>query len=79
MKYLFVITGKSGAGKDSILNCLVEDKELQLNKVIPFTTRLQREGEIDGKDYRFITDEQFKSLKMLAKYQNQGLTITPRV
>lgn len=67
MKYLFVITGKSGAGKDSILNCLVEDKELQLNKVIPFTTRPQREGEIDGKDYRFITDEQFKELRDAGK------------
>lgn len=67
MKYLFVITGKSGAGKDSILNCLVEDKELQLNKVIPFTTRPQREGEIDGKDYRFITDEQFEELRDAGK------------
>ena len=67
MKYLFVITGRSGAGKDSVLNCLVEDKELQLNRVIPFTTRDPREGEIDGKDYRFLTDEQFEALRDAGK------------
>ena len=67
MKYLFVITGKSGAGKDSVLNCLAEDKELQLNRVIPFTTRDTREGEIDGRDYRFLTDEQFETLRDAGK------------
>ena len=55
---LFIISGPSGAGEDSIINKLSE--KMNINKVITTTTRKKREGEIDGVDYYFIDKEQFK-------------------
>ena len=62
MKYLFIVMGKSGAGKDTVLNRILEDDTLKLNKVIPFTTRAIRDGEVEGVNYNFITDEEFNTL-----------------
>ena len=37
--------GKSSSGKDSLYKKLIEDKELKLKRLIPYTTRPIREGE----------------------------------
>ena len=55
-----VICGYSGAGKDTISKILTEN--FRYNRVVPYTTRPKRENEIDGKDYIFVTDEQFDNL-----------------
>ena len=58
---LFVISGPSGVGKDTILN--------QMKKIYPsnhyvvtVTTRKKRVNEIDGKDYFFVTNEKFQDM-----------------
>jgi guanylate kinase len=53
------ITGESAAGKSYLLDSLV--KFGVVNKIISYTTRQPRVGEIEGKDYYFLTTEQFKS------------------
>lgn len=52
-KILFCITGPSGSGKTTIM------REVMNNELLSFTTRPMREGEVDGKDYMFITKEEF--------------------
>jgi len=59
---LFVISGPSGVGKDTILRELLKT-DLKITKCVTYTTRLPREGEIDGVDYRFINLEEFNKLK----------------
>ena len=55
---VFVITGTSGEGKSTLARRLVEQMpELQL--AVSATTRPQRPGEENGRDYWFITDEEF--------------------
>lgn len=49
--------GKSSTGKDTIFRRLLEDKELKLHMLVPYTTRPIRDGEIDGVEY-FFTDEE---------------------
>ncbi len=61
---LLVISGPSGVGKDATLQAL-KHRDLPLHYVITATTRLPREGEVDGKDYFFYTKEEF--LKMIAE------------
>lgn len=51
-------TGKSAAGKSSVARYLSEN--FRYEEAISCTTRPIREGEIDGKDYYFLTQEEFK-------------------
>jgi guanylate kinase len=57
---IFILTGPSGVGKTEILKRLLINPELNLKRVITCTTRAKREGEIDGKDYYFISKEEFQ-------------------
>lgn len=51
--------GKSGAGKDTILNLMLKSAPGVFNKIVSCTTRPPRNGEVDGVDYHFITREEF--------------------
>ncbi|MFT6732080.1 MAG: guanylate kinase [Polaribacter sp.] len=58
---LFVVSAPSGAGKTSLLKQLI--KELGcVQTAISHTTRDKRESEVDGKDYHFVTADEFKFL-----------------
>ena len=55
---MLMIVAPSGAGKSSLVNALLqEDPALKLS--LSTTTRLPRPGEVEGKDYRFITLDEF--------------------
>ena len=58
MSKVFVITGPSGVGKGTLIARLLErvpDLELSVSA----TTRQPREGEVDGRDYHFLSPEEF--------------------
>ncbi|MBQ7942542.1 MAG: guanylate kinase [Lachnospiraceae bacterium] len=55
MGRIYCIMGKSSTGKDTIYKKLLRKKGLQLNRIVPYTTRPIREGEEDGIEY-FFTD-----------------------
>ena len=58
-KYKVVaILGKSAAGKDTIQNWLV-NTDANIKKIVSCTTRPKRDYEEDGKDYYFISVEEF--------------------
>lgn len=54
---LFVVSGPSGAGKGTICKKLIEKVDIDLS--VSMTTRKPRPGEIDGKNYYFVTGEEF--------------------
>lgn len=56
---LIVISGPSGAGKGTICKALLE-REDNLYISVSATTRSPREGEVDGVNYHFLTQEEFK-------------------
>ena len=57
---MVVISGPSGCGKSSLIQkILQEDKDIYFS--ISTTTRQKRDQEIDGKDYFFITEEEFEN------------------
>ncbi|MEX2102931.1 MAG: guanylate kinase [Gaiellaceae bacterium] len=55
---LFVVTGPSGAGKGTLIQRLLERRP-DLELAVSATTRKRREGEVDGRDYHFLTEEEF--------------------
>lgn len=60
-KYLFVVSGAAGTGKDSVVKVLRE-KHPEIEKTVSATTRTPRPGEQDGVDYYYRSLEQFKQL-----------------
>lgn len=63
MGKIYCICGKSSTGKDTIYKRILSDESLSLNNIVTCTTRPIREGEVDGREYRFITDEQAVKLE----------------
>jgi guanylate kinase len=55
---LLVIAAPSGAGKTSLVNALVA-RQANVHVSISHTTRPQRDGEVDGRNYHFVNPEQF--------------------
>lgn len=60
MKKMLLLVGPSGSGKSTVEKVLSENG---FYKVISHTTREKRDGEIHGKDYYFVTKEEFESNK----------------
>lgn len=56
---VFVITGPSGVGKGTLISKLLEAiPELELS--VSATTRKPRPGEVDGREYHFLSEEEFE-------------------
>ena len=55
---LFVITGPSGVGKSTLIKGLME-RVPGLEFSVSATTRAPRDGEVDGRDYHFLSAEEF--------------------
>ncbi len=59
MPRVFVITGPSGVGKGTLIRTLLE-RVPALELAVSATTRAPRPGEADGRDYHFLTEEEFE-------------------
>lgn len=57
---VFVITGPSGAGKGTLIRALVA-RIPELEVAISATTRPQRPGEVNGREYWFLDEDEFVS------------------
>lgn len=59
---VYLVTAPSGAGKSSLVNALLSrDSALELS--VSCTTRAPRDGEVDGKDYVFVSEEAFLEMR----------------
>ena len=70
---IYIITGPSGVGKNTIIEAMSTDLDFYFS--VSHTTRPQREGEVDGKDYHFVTEEEFNSLvdeNLMIEYEQYG-------
>ena len=66
MSIVFIISAPSGSGKSTLVKELM-DKDSRAERRLAFsvsvTTRAPRSGEVDGRDYRFLTQDQFFDLR----------------
>ena len=57
---LIVIAAPSGSGKTTIVNSLISDQSLNLGFSISATSRAKRNHEVNGKDYYFLSNDEFQ-------------------
>ena len=56
---LIILSGPSGVGKGTIRRYIMDNYDIQLSYSISMTTRPQREKEVEGVDYYFVSNEEF--------------------
>jgi len=59
---LFVLSGPSGVGKNTVLDELFKDFD-GVSYSVSATTRERRKGEVEGENYFFISEEKFKEIE----------------
>lgn len=67
MGKIFCLMGKSACGKDSIYKLLLSDTSLPLKTLVPYTTRPIRDGETNGVEYYFLTEDEQLDLERQGK------------
>ena len=68
MKKILVITGPSGVGKTTLCSELIRLRPTMYGALISHTTRSKRPGEVDGRDYHFVSEEEFQTLLSLNEF-----------
>lgn len=58
-KLFFIVSGPSGSGKTTLVDKLIKEMDFVIRSV-SYTTREKRKNEINGKDYFFISEKDFK-------------------
>ena len=62
---MIALLGKSGSGKNTVLNELVQ---MGYKRVVSYTTRPIRDGEKDGVDYHFVSNELFSEMSCQGEF-----------
>ena len=62
-KNIVIISGPSGVGKTTVVKELMK-QYIELNKTVSLTTRKPRSTEVDGKDYYFISKDEFYNYQL---------------
>lgn len=59
---LFVVSACSGAGKTTLVSRVIERLagEYTLTRIVTYTTKTPRQGEVDGIDYHFLSSQEFE-------------------
>ena len=57
---LIVLSGPSGVGKGTVLKEFIHDPDLKLSYSVSMTTRTKRPGEVEGRNYYFVTKDEFE-------------------
>ena len=67
MGKIYCVMGKSSSGKDSIYSRIMEQEDLALARIVPYTTRPRREGETEGREYIFTDETHVQQLEHAQK------------
>jgi guanylate kinase len=59
---MLMVVAPSGAGKSSLVNALLQ-KDPDIGLSVSFTTRAPRPGEVDGREYNFLSEQEFLKRK----------------
>lgn len=66
--HLIILSGPSGAGKSTVVRELLANCPLPIELSVSATTRKARAGEVEGREYHFVTQEQFDQKRMANEF-----------
>ena len=72
MKLIYTISAPSGTGKSTLCKAIIKEIP-ELSFSVSYTTRLQRDNEINGVDYHFVSHSEFQSMidrQQFAEYED---------
>lgn len=65
---LIILSGPSGAGKSTVVRELLANCPLPIELSVSCTTRKQRATEVHGRDYYFVTREEFERMRLAGEF-----------
>lgn len=65
---LFVVSGPAGSGKTTLCARIISELSPRIQRIITATTRLPRDGEINGVDYYFLNNQEFEQAVKSEKF-----------
>lgn len=68
----FIVSGPSGGGKTTLAKSMLHELD-NLRFSVSCTTRKPREGEVDGKDYKFISEAEFEKMAQEGRFVEHAL------
>ena len=77
--FLFVISGPSNVGKTSVVNELLKQKKINLQRIITFTTRTKRNGEVEGQNQLIVSIEPVKNSKTRTILESIGAAVSNKI
>ncbi len=66
--HLIILSGPSGAGKSTVIRELLTNCPLPIELSVSCTTRKQRSAEMHGRDYFFVTHQQFETMREAGEF-----------
>ncbi len=65
---VFVVSAPSGAGKTTLVSEVLSTFQNEISRVVTCTTREPRSGEIEGKDYLFLSEAEFEKKRLNGEF-----------
>ncbi|MBH27640.1 MAG: guanylate kinase [Chloroflexi bacterium] len=71
-QFIVVVSGPSGVGKDSVIRRMLQ-RDRNLMFAVTTNTRIMREGELEGKDYYFVSKREFEEMIRAGEFLEHAL------
>jgi len=75
---LVIVSSPSGAGKTTLTRRLLAEHRDNLEFSVSYTTRKMRPGEVDGRDYHFVSPERFEEMVRAHEFAEHAFVHTNR-
>lgn len=73
MKGIITITGPSCSGKTTLVRALMRKHPDLFAEIVSHTTRKPRDGEVEGVDYFYVTEDEFETVPMVESIEFNGI------